>query len=91
MLLLFLKQLQICRNSKILIEENFEEKDIKIINLGIRQDAYNHTVLYQEGNLCQSVLEVCCKLDDGKDCCYITIQTNIVVNKIVIYIHVYAM
>ena len=59
--------LQTCRNSEILLGEDTAAKDTKLVKLGIRVDIYNQTVLYQEGNLCGSVLEVCCNMNNGKD------------------------
>ena len=60
---------QICRNSKIVLgEEDVSAKDQGIIKLGIRVDQFNinQTILNQDGNVCPSVLEVCCNVNDGK-------------------------
>ena len=58
--------LQTCRNSEILVAEDTSEEDAKIIHLGIRIDTFNQTRLFQQGNLCGSVLEVCCNVNKGK-------------------------
>ena len=62
----FPHKLQTCRNSEILVAEDTSEEDAKIIHLGIRIDTFNQTRLFQQGNLCGSVLEVCCNVNKGK-------------------------
>ena len=57
-----------------MISNDDEERDENVIAFGLRVDQFNQTYVNQQGNLCGSVLEVCCNVDLGTDHFYISFK-----------------